>query len=114
MDAGAVEVPEVPGLIVTTAADIVDATDGEISLREAIAAVNNGVFAAGSTITFASAIKRCARGEPRRRRRREGLPGTLTLKRLRARKRGRRWRQGASGVADRYYLSTLFGGVTRR
>ncbi|MEM7751983.1 MAG: choice-of-anchor Q domain-containing protein [Pseudomonadota bacterium] len=44
---------EAPSLIVTTTADILDATDGLTSLREAINAVNSGAFAAGSTIRFA-------------------------------------------------------------
>ena len=55
VDAGAVElqgIPEAGSLIVTTAADTVDAFDGETSLREAIAFANSDANA--STITFAS------------------------------------------------------------
>ncbi|MEO1151864.1 MAG: choice-of-anchor Q domain-containing protein, partial [Pseudomonadota bacterium] len=40
LDLGAVEAPEAPSLIVTTSDDIVDAFDGETSLREAIAFAN--------------------------------------------------------------------------
>lgn len=46
---------EVRGLVVTTTADVVNA-DGETSLREAIALINDGTFAEGSTITFASGV----------------------------------------------------------
>ncbi|MEM7213250.1 MAG: choice-of-anchor Q domain-containing protein, partial [Pseudomonadota bacterium] len=56
VDAGAVEVQtdlSGIGLVVTTTEDVVDATDGVTSLREAILAVNNGLFDTGSTIRFA-------------------------------------------------------------
>ena len=52
-DAGAVELPnfaETPGLVVTISADVVDAFDGETSLREAIAFANSN--SDESTISF--------------------------------------------------------------
>ncbi|MEM1159349.1 MAG: hypothetical protein AAGJ28_00305 [Pseudomonadota bacterium] len=55
VDAGAVELQaDAPSLTVTTTADVFDLTDGETSLREAIEAINAGVFAEGSTIQFAT------------------------------------------------------------
>ena len=56
VDMGAVETRgdfDDPSLIVTTAQDTLDFTDGHTSLREAIFFVNNGLVA-GNTITFAS------------------------------------------------------------
>ena len=60
-DLGAAEVqldelpiPETPSLVVTTTADIADAFDGEISLREAIGFINDGTLT--GTITFASGV----------------------------------------------------------
>ncbi|MEM1159430.1 MAG: choice-of-anchor Q domain-containing protein [Pseudomonadota bacterium] len=53
-DLGAFEVVvEDASLIVTTTEDVVDQFDGLTSLREAIIAVNDGTFGAGSTIQFA-------------------------------------------------------------
>lgn len=58
VDMGAYESPlgptEIPSLIVTTAEDVVNPYDGEISLREAVAYANN--FGLASTITFAESI----------------------------------------------------------
>ncbi|WP_370688308.1 cadherin-like domain-containing protein [Flavimaribacter sediminis] len=65
LDAGAVEVQsdeiEASTLIVNTTADVVDATDGVTSLREAIAFANNmddadGVDGSNDTITFDSSV----------------------------------------------------------
>ncbi|WP_186766461.1 beta strand repeat-containing protein, partial [Phaeobacter marinintestinus] len=54
-DLGAVElVVEAPGLHVTIATDVVDLTDGETSLREALAFANSNADA--STITFDAAL----------------------------------------------------------
>ncbi|MEM9059090.1 MAG: choice-of-anchor Q domain-containing protein [Pseudomonadota bacterium] len=55
VDLGAVEttaVPDTPSLVVTTTADVVDSSDGETSLREAIDFINDGTLT--GTITFAS------------------------------------------------------------
>jgi CSLREA domain-containing protein len=53
VDIGAAETPyETPSLVVTTTDDVVDNTDGLISLREAVAFANSNADA--STITFAS------------------------------------------------------------
>ncbi|WP_432256753.1 choice-of-anchor Q domain-containing protein [Limimaricola sp. AA108-03] len=46
---------EVPSLTVTTLDDVVDGSDGQTSLREAIGFINDGLFAPGSTIRFADA-----------------------------------------------------------
>ncbi|MBQ5788790.1 MAG: hypothetical protein IIW01_00740, partial [Thermoguttaceae bacterium] len=58
VDMGAYESPlgptEIPSLIVTTAEDVVDPYDGDISLREAVAYANN--FGLANTITFAASI----------------------------------------------------------
>lgn len=58
VDMGAFESPlgptEIPSLIVTTAEDVVDPYDGEISLREAVAYANN--YGLERTITFAESI----------------------------------------------------------
>ncbi|MCF0233813.1 MAG: caspase family protein, partial [Thermoguttaceae bacterium] len=58
VDIGAYESPmgptEMPSTIVTTVDDVVDAYDGLISLREAVAYANN--YNLGSTITFAASI----------------------------------------------------------
>ncbi len=45
---------EIPSTLVTTLADVVDAYDGLISLREAVAYANN--YGLGDTITFAEAL----------------------------------------------------------
>ena len=58
IDMGAYESPlgptEIPSLIVTTAEDVVDPYDGDISLREAVAYANN--YGLANTITFAPSI----------------------------------------------------------
>ena len=58
VDMGAYESPlgptEIPSLIVTTAEDVVDPYDGDISLREAVAYANN--YGLANTITFAPSI----------------------------------------------------------
>ncbi|MBQ9127557.1 MAG: hypothetical protein IJY15_07340, partial [Thermoguttaceae bacterium] len=58
VDMGAYESPlgptEIPSLIVTTAQDVVNPYDGDISLREAVAYANN--FGLAGTITFAESI----------------------------------------------------------
>lgn len=58
VDMGAYESPlgptEIPSLIVTTAEDVVDPYDGDISLREAVAYANN--YGLDRTITFAESI----------------------------------------------------------
>ncbi|MBP3557709.1 MAG: caspase family protein [Thermoguttaceae bacterium] len=58
VDMGAYESPlgptEIPSLIVTTAEDVVDPYDGDISLREAVAYANN--YGLANTITFAESI----------------------------------------------------------
>ncbi len=58
VDMGAYESPlgptEIPSLIVTTAEDVVDPYDGDISLREAVAYANN--YGLANTITFAASI----------------------------------------------------------
>ncbi|MEM9061578.1 MAG: choice-of-anchor Q domain-containing protein [Pseudomonadota bacterium] len=56
IDLGAYEAFEYESLIVTTLDDVVDNTDGETSLREAISYVNAGTFDAGSAITFAESL----------------------------------------------------------
>ena len=58
VDAGALEAPEVPSLVVTTTADVVDASDGVTSLREAVNLANSNpdqsdiTFAVNGTVTL--------------------------------------------------------------
>ena len=59
LDLGAVEAKEAASLVVTTSADDIDDEDGETSLREAIAAVNDGVLT--GTITSDAGV---FNGEP--------------------------------------------------
>ncbi|MEM7059589.1 MAG: choice-of-anchor Q domain-containing protein, partial [Pseudomonadota bacterium] len=61
VDAGAVEAVEIPSLIVTTADDVVDDSDGVTSLREAVAFANSATDADGDgndvdTITFDATV----------------------------------------------------------